>query len=515
MALQLSLLAAASAAAKDPPNVLLIVIDDLGHDDMGFAATSPQIKTPVMDNFAKEGRILKDYYVQPSCSPTRATIMSGRYPLHTGIDSFIPGGEPYGLSVNETTLADMLTGAGYASHAIGKWHLGLQNWESTPTFRGFRSFYGFYNGGEDYYSHVTNKGYDMRRDTEPHCGADCSQVAWDAKGIYSTFLFTTEAVKVVEAHDPKKEPLFLYLAYQAVHAPAESPKEYQEPYKAMGLTGTRLVYAGMIACMDEGIGNVTSALDKKGMLDNTLLIFTTDNGGPSETCAKQGSSNYPLRGSKCSIWEGGTRGVSTIWSGRGDFGTTTDFQSLMHAADWMPTLAEATGVTCPTCKPWDGVSQWGQLKGTNKTAARDHIYYGVTDFQVGYHGPAVRQGCYKLINGDGGKPGLWPNAANDTIFLEEVTSDPSFLVNTLPLPPNKNETLLFNVCDDEGEHHALDDKDPANVKIINSLMTIVLDHWATGVPACHSSNKCPGYTPGCSKGSPTTVNGTKVWVPWC
>eukprot|EP00755_Sulcionema_specki_P005383 Sspe_Gene.32629::Locus_15977_Transcript_1_1_Confidence_1.000_Length_1646::g.32629::m.32629/K01135/ARSB; arylsulfatase B len=148
--LLLACLAAAALAA--PPNILLTVIDDLGFDDMGYRALKPQINTPNVDRFAAKGRLLDAYYVQPSCSPTRTTILSGRYPLHTGVNNYIPLGAPYALAQNETTLADMLKKAGYETHAVGKWHGGMYSYKVTPTFRGFNSFYGFYNGGEDYYT---------------------------------------------------------------------------------------------------------------------------------------------------------------------------------------------------------------------------------------------------------------------------------------------------------------------------------------------------------------------------
>ena len=505
----------ASVATK--PNILLVVIDDLGFDDMGYRALTPEIMTPNADGFAKEGVILENYYVQPSCSPTRTTILSGRYPLRTGVNNFIPTGAPYGLSSKETTLANMLRGNGYKTAAIGKWHGGMYSYDMTPTFRGFESFYGFYNGGEDYFTHVAGDGgYDMRRDVGIKCGKNCSHIELEAEGNYSTILFSEEAVKVVDAHDTSS-PLFLYLAYQAVHSPAEAPEYYIEPYKHIG--GIRSIYAGMLSCMDEGLGNVTNAFKRKGMMDNTIMIFTADNGGPTETCAKQGSSNWPLRGSKCSIWEGGTRGSSFMWFGPTAGKLTNrggNYTNLMHAADWMPTIAEAIDVKCDTCLKWDGVSHYQALTASGE-APRDNIYYGITDAQVGIHGPAMRVGCYKVILGDGGKPGGWhpPAEINE---LQEILVDVSFNLQNEPLPKNPNNTkLLFNVCEDPDEHTPLD-HNVHNMGIINNITSRIIDIWNTGTPGCPNSS-CEGYAPQtpkpCGHGAPIKINGKLVWEPWC
>eukprot|EP01064_Diplonema_japonicum_P027223 TRINITY_DN3910_c1_g4_i1.p1 TRINITY_DN3910_c1_g4~~TRINITY_DN3910_c1_g4_i1.p1 ORF type:complete len:541 (+),score=86.04 TRINITY_DN3910_c1_g4_i1:53-1624(+) len=514
------LLLSALAVDATLPNILMVVIDDLGYDDMGYKALQPQIKTPNVDAFAHEGTILDQYYVQPSCSPTRTTILSGRYPLHTGIDSFIPVGQPWGLAQNETTLADMLLAGGYATHAIGKWHAGMYSYKVTPTFRGFQSFYGFYNGGEDYFTHLAgDQGYDMRRDVGLKCGKNCSHIETEADGKYSTILFSQEAVKVVEAHDVS-QPLFLYLAYQAVHAPDQAPDSYVEPYKNLG--GNRAIYGGMLACMDEGFGNVTAAMKAKNMMDNTILIFTADNGGPTETCAVQGSSNWPLRGSKCSIWEGGTRASAFLWTGpsvtQGQVEKGTTFQNLMHCADWMPTISTLTGIPCPTCFPWDGVKQWDALtKGG--TPARDNIYYGITDEQVGNHGPAMRVGCYKLIIGDGGKPGGWhppPNGTcGDSCQAVEVFDHPSFSVEETPLPPNPNGTmLLFDLCSDPDEHAPLEHNSTTS-PIIQSIHNRILNMWQTASTSCPQF-QCEGRAPnGCKGGRPIEINGRMVWEPWC
>ena len=155
-----------------------------------------------------------------------------------------------------------------------QWHLGGSAWEYTPTFRGFSSFYGFYSGGQDYFTHGGDKSLDFHLEVGERCGENCSQPQFSAIGQYSTTLFSERAVEVVKAHDPDT-PLFLYLAYQAVHAPSEVPASYQNAYDGLITDSHRKTFAGMLSCADEGIGNVSKALAAKGMLNHTLLVFST------------------------------------------------------------------------------------------------------------------------------------------------------------------------------------------------------------------------------------------------
>ena len=153
--------------------------------------------------------------------------------------------------------------------------MGFYKWAHTPTFRGFESFYGFYGGGEDYFTHGGSKQYDFREENGERCGDGCSRVAWSAAGSYSTTLFSERAVSLVRLHDAT-EPLFMWLAYQGVHSPGMVPHSYKDAYNGSIADAHRLTFAGMLSCVDEGIGNVTTALQAKGMLDNTLFVFTTD-----------------------------------------------------------------------------------------------------------------------------------------------------------------------------------------------------------------------------------------------
>ena len=265
---------ASSSASLDvskQPNVLFIVVDDLGWDDVGFR--SGEIETPNIDTFAREGVVLEQYYVQDVCSPSRATFLTGRYPIHHTITDWIPPGSAYGLPLNETVLAEKFKEVGYSTAASGKWHVGFYKEEMTPTFRGFDSFLGFYGGGEDYMTHMQAGAYDFRRDSAPRCGENCSEIDSDDSGTYSTHVFTREAIRVINEHN-MKNPLFLYLAYQGVHAPAQVPTWYESKYNDTISDPKRRTFAGMLSCVDEGIGNVTRELERRDMLRNTLIVFT-------------------------------------------------------------------------------------------------------------------------------------------------------------------------------------------------------------------------------------------------
>ena len=244
-------------------------------------------------------------------------------------------------------------------------------------------------------------------------------MASDAKGKYSTTIFSEEAVKVVQEHDTSK-PLFLYLAYQAVHAPADCPSSYVDKYAHLIADKKRRVFAGMLSAMDEGIGNVTAALKAKGMLENTLIVFTADNGGPTTTGDGVGSRNWPLRGGKHSIWEGGVRATSFVSGPPLKIKAPYKFEHLMHAVDWFPTLSHVGGYNTSGTLPLDGVSQWeALLTGNSAPHARDMVVLGnsTDDCTWGtakgrvHCGFGIRSGDWKLLKGYGGAPDTWCNSS--------------------------------------------------------------------------------------------------------
>ena len=268
----------------------MVVADDFGWNDIGYhqnavsganpeglPTTSPAagvMRTPTLDRLASEGVKLESYYVQPLCSPTRSTIMTGRYPHHTGIGpDVIEVDHPYGVPAREVFLPELLRRAGYTTSAVGKWHLGTCDEGYLPTERGFDSYMGYLAGGSSYY----NRAADFRNGTNASAlGAPtaCVGSTGNVNGRYSAELFASEAARIAENHDASK-PLFLYLAMQNVHNPYDVPPiDVNRTYPEI-VDYERRVYAGMVAELDAAVANVTAAFERAGLWQDTLFIFTT------------------------------------------------------------------------------------------------------------------------------------------------------------------------------------------------------------------------------------------------
>ena len=293
----------------------------------------------------------------------------------------------------------------------------------------------------------------MHIDASRECGANCSVVDWSAQGIYSTHLFADSAIKIIESHKQSTQPLFLYLAFQAVHAPDEVPESYIDPYNATIPDIKRRTFAGMLSCLDEAVGNVTAALDANGLTENTLLVFVADNGGPifcsNGPCGDAtGSSNYPLRGGKHSLWEGGTR-LTAVVSGPLVHAHGVNESGLMHHADWLPTLLEAAGVAYTPEPGFElhGASQW-QMLTAGAPSSRNETITNIDPMQpaVGAGTPGrgnaaiVTSDGWKLLLGLVGPPDIWspPNASKTS-----TVSDNSAAV---AVAPNCSATFETGVC---------------------------------------------------------------------
>src|SRR5262249_38402571 len=256
--------AVASQAADKKPNIVHIVADDLGWKDVGFNGCT-DIKTPNLDALAAGGAKLTQFYVQPMCTPTRAALMTGRYPCRYGLQTaVIPSVSDYGLDTSEVLMPQILKSAGYKTAIIGKWHLGHADKKFWPRQRGFDYQYGAMIGELDYFTHDEHGVLDWFRDNQPV-----------KEEGYTTTLLGKDAAKLIENHDTAT-PLYLYLTFNAPHTPYQAPKEYIDRYSSIA-EPTRRTYAGMIACLDDEIGRVVAALDKKKMRENTLILFHSDN----------------------------------------------------------------------------------------------------------------------------------------------------------------------------------------------------------------------------------------------
>jgi arylsulfatase A-like enzyme len=360
---------AVSVRAADKPNILYILADDFGYADAGFNG-GKEIKTPNLDRLAQSGAVLKSFYVQPVCSPTRASLMTGRYVAHTGVYSIVRPNASWGLPLAERTLAQALREAGYATAIVGKWHLGEFQEAYRPTKRGFDHQYGHWFGAIDYFTHMRDNQLDWHRDDQP-----CKDEG------YSTHLLAKEACRLIR-ETPSGKPLFLYLPFNAVHGPHQVPDRYCEPYA--NLKGVRRTYAGMVAAMDEAVGQVVATLKEKGILDNTLILFSSDNGGIGP------SDNGPLRAKKGTIYEGGIRVAAfASWPGHIPVGAINE---PLHAVDWFPTLVKLAGGSLDQKLPLDGLDIWPVLTQGAKSPHDALLLCGTRPTEA-----ALRMGDWKLV----------------------------------------------------------------------------------------------------------------------
>ena len=403
------------------PNILHIVADDLGWKDVGFNGAS-DIKTPNLDKLAAGGAKFTQFYVQPMCTPTRAALMTGRYPFRYGLQTaVIPSVSAYGLDTTEWLLPQSLKEAGYNTAIIGKWHLGHADKKYWPKQRGFDYQYGAMIGELDYFTHEEHGVLDWYRNNKPV----------REKG-YTTQLLGNDAVKYINAQDPGK-PFYLYLTFNAPHTPYQAPKEYIDRYSNIE-DPTRRIYAGMISCLDDEIGRVVAALDKKGLRDNTLILFNSDNGGTRNAMfagvmadmskVKIPCDNGPYRDGKGTLCEGGTRVCAFAnWPGHIKPGTV---DGLIHAVDIYPTFAVLAGASTTKCKPLDGINVWDTI-AEGKPSPRTEIIYNVEPFRG-----AVRQGDWKLI---------WRTLLPSTTELFDLAQDPSEKNNVAAQHPEKVAAL--------------------------------------------------------------------------
>jgi len=378
------------AAAAAPPNILLIVSDDQGYNDLGILGNG--IITPNLDRLAREGTRLTNFYVAwPACTPSRAALLTGRYPQRNGIYDMIRNeapdyGHKYspaeydvtferigGMDLREIILPRMLKTAGYKSGIYGKWDLGTLK-RYLPTSRGFDDFYGFVNTGIDYYTHERYGVPSMVRNLQP---------TEEDKGTYCTYLFEREAIRFLEAH-AGKNPFLLYVPFNAPHGSSaldpeirssvQAPDEFKAKYPPVKKefrqgqkygAPAKLVtpeartrdYRAAVTCMDASIGKMLDLLEEKQILANTIVIFFSDNGGSG------GADNSPLKGRKGQTWEGGVRVPCLVRWPEGNVPAGSVNDAFLTSLELFPSLAAATGALMHADVPLDGFDWWPTIRG--------------------------------------------------------------------------------------------------------------------------------------------------------
>jgi len=453
-----------SAFAADRPNVILIVIDDMGWADLGCFGSKLH-KTPNIDRLAAGGvRFTQGYAACPVCSPTRAAIMTGKWPGRLHLTDWLPGrgdlpaqrlARPafrQQLPLEEVTIAELLRDAGYATASIGKWHLGGAGFG--PQQQGFDSNVAGDAGGSPpgYFAPFARTNNAGKTTGRSLVGLDDAPA-----GSYLTDLLNDATVRFIEQH--RDQPFFLYLPHYTVHIPLQAQEELITRYPAGGdFRGQQNnpVYAAMIESLDEGIGRILAKLDELKLAENTIVIFTSDNGGLAtlEGPHTPATSNAPLREGKGFLYEGGIRVPLVIrWPAGIKPGQTTE--QVASSVDLLPTLAELCGIKISHAV--DGISLAAVLKGDRATVDRDAIYWHYPHYanQGGRPGGAVRAGDWKLIE-----------------FYETGRRE------------------LFNLKTDPRESKNLAAQEPARVQQLAAL----LDNWRRAVGA-QMMTPNPGYRP--------------------
>lgn len=420
-----------------------------------------------IDELALSGIRLYDYATFKFCSPARSQFLTGRYAYHVGQQTTmnLPSKRfpnPCGLSLQYDMIPAVLKAANtsYVSRAYGKWHQGFFNKSYTPVGRGFDSFFGFYDGGQSYFTHITPFSIWRAPTTDlwwtpsnfgcKGCGSNATHPLSDSvlrrdrcgalvdladdklvdgeivlrhadpalNGTHSTELMTARVVNDIKFHNTSK-PLYAYVAWHAVHDPLEVAAVYTKPFERTIEDFSRRTLAGMVANLDAGIANITAVLKKKSMWQNTLLVLTTDNGGPvclNMSAATQrgeqsrrdcGTNNYPLRGSKMTLWEGGVRGIGFITGGSviPDHRRGKVWDGMAHGTDWFVSLLTIAGVAPELIRertgplPPDGLDVLTAAIG-NRSSPRTELVHNIDELSVGAKNVgSIRVGRWKLLKG--------------------------------------------------------------------------------------------------------------------
>lgn len=410
----------ASSYAQQP-NIVLILADDLGYGDLSSYGAH-DMATPHIDALAATGMRFEEFYANsPVCSPTRASLLTGRYPQMAGVPGVIRthARDSWGyLHPDVITLPTMLRQAGYHTALVGKWHLGLDA-ASHPNARGFDLFQGYLGDMmDDYYTHRRHGINYMRRNAE----------AIHPEG-HATDLFTDWAVDYIEERAASSAPFFLFLSYNAPHTPIQPPEEWVAKVKARepAMLDDRVHLVALIEHMDEGIGEVIQKLKDTGEYENTLIVFTSDNGGQLNV----GANNGPLRDGKQSMYEGGLKVPTLIsWPGTVAAGATSEYRAI--TMDLFPTLVEAAGFA--VTHYIEGQSFLPTLRGESQSHEGRDLFFSRREGNPRYGGKtieAIRRGDWKLLQNSPYAPPELYNLRSDPLEQHNLIASESVMYREL------------------------------------------------------------------------------------
>ncbi|MGC6430274.1 MAG: sulfatase-like hydrolase/transferase [Jejuia sp.] len=379
----------------EKPNILLILCDDLGYSDVGFNG-SKDIPTPNLDMLANNGTICTSAYMaHPFCGPSRASLMTGRYAHKIGSQFNLPteGDESKGIDVNETFISKVLQESGYYTGAIGKWHLGYQK-QFHPNQRGFDDFYGFLGGGHQYFPKQFKAEYLLQKESGKtfiweylrqleHNGDEVDETEYITNGL------SREAVRFLDDAGKKEQPFFLYLSYNAPHTPLEAKEEDLKLF-AHVKDKKRRIYAAMVYAVDRGVKQIVEKLKETNQFENTLIVFSSDNGGK----LKAGATNYPLKEGKGSAYEGGFRVPMFFhWPSVVPSGKTYNYP--ISSLDFYPTFSNLANAEIPKGKQLDGKDIWKHFLSNENPRPEEPLF--IMRHRKGFSDVAIRQDKWKAL----------------------------------------------------------------------------------------------------------------------
>lgn len=412
---------AKKSSTSTKPNILVVLLDDLGSGDVGFNGCK-DIPTPNIDRVAEQGVRCTDAYISaPYSGPSRAGILTGRYQQRCGAEgnTDIRTMEDLdlhrGVPTSEFLISEALKTQGYKTAAIGKWHLG-EHEDEWPQNQGFDYFYGFAGGGYSYWGD--------RNKNKPYWIQENGREIMPTKQTYITDDFSQKAVEFIDKSAKANDPFFVYLAYNAPHSGLNAPRKYLDRTTHIA-NPERSIYGAMIIAVDDGLGMIWDTLEKNGVADDTIVIFLSDNGGASHLY----SINYPRRARKGNMYDGGTKTPFAMCWGK-NIKAGSDYSKTVSSLNIYATVATAAGVDISKLeKPLDGVDMMPYFSGKNKGVPNEKLYWRV----AGGLEYAMRDGDYKLVR-------------NNLTKCEE----------------------LYNLVTDPGEIYNIADQNPEIVKRMSS-----------------------------------------------
>ena len=504
-----------------PPHIFFLLADDLGYANVGFTranAPSPEVRTPHLDALAASGARLQRHYTHQFCSPTRSAIQTGRAPIHVNVlNSDVMQHNPsdamggfQGIPRNMTGIAAQLKRAGYATTLVGKWHCGAATQDHTPAGRGYDSSLFYFNMLNDYWSEKFGEDDGRARhcSTAAHPANFTAVDLWDgsapARGlnnsaacstesrggcVYEDDLFTERVLATINATDPAA-PSFIFWAPHSVHQPYEAPAAYVEKFAFIDVPARRL-YAAQVSYLDDQVGRVVAALRARGLWDDLLFVFCSDNGGPLYARGNlsappalediEGANNFPLRGGKGSNTEGGIRVPAFVAGGRLPAATRGKaLEGFVAPEDWYRTFCGLAGVDATDERaaaaglpPVDGFDVWPMLSGASATTPRVAHYLGFVHGTTGAAAATLVQGVIRAADGwklllGGVAPSLWTGSVYPTASSQRDVAPPGLACGDPAAGTGPG--CLFNVLTDP---HETVDAALANPRIVQELRALI------------------------------------------